>query len=118
MIKKQSSRRNPAPPRSAIDNRNKTNRARRERNKKRFLETLSKAPLHVGQAADSAGVGRSTAYLWRREDEKFKAVWEEIQEGALDQIEHSLYLAATVPDQHGRRDTRAAQLLLAAYRRE
>ena len=45
-------------------------------------------------AAKAAGVGRSTAYLWRREDPEFAAKWDEAVAMGIDRLESEAYRRA------------------------
>lgn len=44
-------------------------------NASRFLDLLEESG-NVRDAADKAGVGRNSVYLWRRDDEEFRAAWD------------------------------------------
>src|SRR5829696_6811049 len=70
---------------------------RRDRQKKRFIETLT-AQGTVSHAAQAAGVSRNTAYRWRREDLEFAEAWDEAHENAVDAVESSLYQKALSGD--------------------
>lgn len=48
---------------------------RTPQNASRFLEALEESG-NVRDAADKAGVGRNSVYLWRRDDEGFRAAWD------------------------------------------
>ena len=49
---------------------------------RRLLEALARG-MSPARAAKVAGVGRSTAYPWRREDPEFAAKWDEAVAGEL-----------------------------------
>ena len=68
-------------------------RDRRDRQKKKFIETLA-AQGTVFHAAQAAGVSRQTVYRWRIEDREFAACWDEAHEQAVDAVESSLYQKA------------------------
>ena len=44
-----------------------------------------------GDAAEALGLGRSTVYLWKREDAEFSTKWEEAVEISLDRLETVAY---------------------------
>lgn len=44
-------------------------------NAQRFLNALEETG-NVRDAADKAGVGRNSVYLWRRDDEGFRSAWD------------------------------------------
>ena len=48
-----------------------------------FLDAL-KTRLFVTQAADDVGIARSTVYLWRDEDQKFRAAMDEVEGRTVD----------------------------------
>ena len=70
---------------------------RRDRQKKRFIETLETQGT-VLHAAKAAGVSRWTAYRWRQEDLEFADQWDEALENAVDVVENSLYQKAVSGD--------------------
>lgn len=72
-------------------------RDRRDRQKKKFIETLE-AQGTVLHAAKAAGVSRWTAYRWRKEDLEFADQWDEALENAVDVVENSLYQKAVNGD--------------------
>jgi hypothetical protein len=72
-------------------------RDRRDRQKKKFIETLE-AQGTVLHAAKAAGVSRWTAYRWRQEDLEFADQWDEALENAVDVVENSLYQKAVSGD--------------------
>jgi hypothetical protein len=59
--------------------------------KKLLLEALEKSLGVVSTACESAGVSRDTHYRWLKEDEKYKATVEELDNVALDFAESQLY---------------------------
>ncbi len=65
----------------------------RETPKSRFLRALSEG-LHVCDAVRRAGVSRSTAYNWRRDDPAFAEAWNDALETMLDNVENAIYTAA------------------------
>ena len=72
-------------------------RDKRDRQKKRFIETL-KAQGTVYHAAQAAGVSRWTAYRWRQDDLEFANLWDEAIEEAVDAVESVLYKKALAGD--------------------
>jgi hypothetical protein len=66
---------------------------KRDRQKKRFIETLE-AQGTVFHAAQAAGVSRNTAYRWRQEDHQFASLWGEAMDNAVDAVESVLYQSA------------------------
>ncbi len=44
-------------------------------NARKFLASLEETG-NVRESADKAGVGRNSVYLWRRDDEEFRAAWD------------------------------------------
>jgi hypothetical protein len=60
------------------------------RHKKRFIAALmtGRSP---GPAAKKAGIARSTAYDWKREDPAFDAAWQNAVAHSLDKIETDVY---------------------------
>lgn len=60
--------------------------------KKRMLAALEMHLGIVSMAAKEARVGRSTHYLWMKEDEEYRKQVEEMQELALDTVENHLML--------------------------
>lgn len=55
-----------------------------------FLDAL-RATYSVHHAARAAGICRSTAYNWRREDSEFAQAWEDALEDAVDVLEQSMF---------------------------
>jgi hypothetical protein len=72
-------------------------RDKRDRQKKRFIETLE-AQSTVLHAAKAAGISRWTAYRWRQEDPEFDSHWDQALENAVDVVENSLYQKAVSGD--------------------
>lgn len=58
-----------------------------------FLAVLAETGS-VDKACDGAGIGRNTAYLWRRDDEDFRNRWEEAKAFAGDLLECEAYRRA------------------------
>ena len=50
--------------------------------------------MSPARAATAAGVGRSTAYLWRQEDPEFAAKWDEAVAEGIDRLESEAYRRA------------------------
>jgi len=72
-------------------------RERRDRQKKKFIETLE-AQGTVLHAAKAAGISRWTAYRWRDNDLEFANQWDQALENAVDVVENSLYQKAVSGD--------------------
>ncbi len=72
-------------------------RDKRDRQKKRFIETLA-AQGTVFHAAQAAGVSRWTAYRWRHDDPEFASGWDEAMDTAVDAVESVLYQKALAGD--------------------
>jgi hypothetical protein len=53
---------------------------------RRMLEALARG-MSPTSAANAAGVGRSTAYLWRQEDPEFAVKWDEAVANGIDLLE-------------------------------
>ncbi len=68
-----------------------------EGNKKLLIQALAKG-LAPGCAAALIGVGRSTAYNWKRDDAEFSAQWEEAVQTSLDRLESVMYEVALTPE--------------------
>jgi hypothetical protein len=60
---------------------------------RRILEALAHG-MSPARAANAAGVGRSTAYLWRQEDPEFAAKWDEAVAEGIDRLEDEVYRRA------------------------
>lgn len=65
--------------------------------KKLFLEGL-RTKGTVYHAAKLAGIARMTAYRWRKDDEAFRAAWNDAHEDAVDEVETSLFERALAGD--------------------
>ncbi len=72
-------------------------RDKRDRQKKRFIETLT-AQGTAYHAAQAAGISRWTAYRWRQDDVQFASLWDEAIEQAVDAVESVLYKKALAGD--------------------
>lgn len=59
---------------------------RTDRAREIFLTTLRET-CNVSASCRAAMIGRSAAYDWRRDDEGFRAAWEEAEEEAIDKLE-------------------------------
>jgi len=68
-------------------------RDKRDRQKKKFIETLE-AQGTVLHACKAAGISRQTAYRWHREDPEFADAWDEAHENAVDVVESTIYQQA------------------------
>ena len=62
-----------------------------------FVQELTKT-YSVYHACQRAGIGRRTAYTWRKQDEEFSRQWDEALEDSIDALEKSLYERALVKD--------------------
>jgi len=62
-----------------------------EQHKKAMLEALEKSLGVVTSACKSVGIGRTTHYMWLKEDEKYKEAVESIEDIALDFAESQLH---------------------------
>lgn len=58
-----------------------------------FLRALMASP-NVAEACKAAGVGRSAIYALKREDETFAALWEELHQTAVDDLEGEAFKLA------------------------
>lgn len=65
-----------------------TTGTREKRRKVKFLEELTERGS-VFHACKASGLGRSTAYRWRGEDEAFRDSWDEALETVRDELEAS-----------------------------
>ena len=65
--------------------------------KKAFLEELRQR-YSVYHACKEAGIGRTTVYAWRQEDEKFAKAWDAALADAADVLEASAYQRALEGD--------------------
>jgi hypothetical protein len=54
--------------------------------------------LAPGCAAAEIGVGRSTVYNWKRDDQEFATQWEEAVQTSLDRLETVMYQVALTPE--------------------
>ena len=59
-------------------------------NKKAMLQALGMG-MGPGPAANAVGIGRSTAFTWKKEDPEFSAKWDEARETAWDRLEDRAY---------------------------
>ena len=64
--------------------------AARKAEKAAFVAVLAKG-ISPAEAAEAVGIGRSTAYEWKREDPEFDAQWIEAVETSLDKLETVAY---------------------------
>jgi hypothetical protein len=60
---------------------------------RRMLEALARG-MSPTSAANAAGVGRSTAYLWRHEDPEFAAKWDAAVAQGIDRLEDEAHRRA------------------------
>ncbi len=58
-----------------------------------MLEALARG-MSPTSAANAAGVGRSTAYLWRQEDPAFAAEWDDAVAVGIDRLETEVFRRA------------------------
>ena len=68
---------------------NRTNRTSLK--KKAFLDALVNNDGNVTKACDSSGIGRTTFYRWKDEDQDFAASVESVNESLLDTAESELH---------------------------
>ena len=66
---------------------------------RRMLKALALGMSPTG-AAKAAGVGRSTAYLWRQEDPEFAAKWDEAVAVGIDRLEDEAHRRAVEGVKH------------------
>jgi hypothetical protein len=59
-------------------------------NKDAVIKALG-AGMGPGQAAAAVGVGRSTIFVWKKQDPEFSTRWDEARETAWDRLEGTLY---------------------------
>lgn len=71
---------------------NRTKRTQERR--KRFLEALDRVRGNVSDACGVAGIGRQTAYDWRKEDELFRSEWDAVVDRHMDALESEIYRRA------------------------
>ena len=62
-----------------------------EQHKKAMLEALEQSLGVVTTACKKVGIGRTTHYMWLKEDEKYKKEVESIEDIALDFAERQLH---------------------------
>jgi len=77
--------------------------------KKTFLEKLAKTPS-VTAACRVSNVSRRTAYDLKHADPEFAAAWDDALNQSLDYLEHQVFVRGC------KDDTRAAEIILKAYR--
>lgn len=83
---------------------------RTDRAREKFLTMLAET-CNVTASAEAAGMGRSAAYAWRREDEDFASAWDDALESAADRLEQIAFERA----KDGKSD-RMLEILLKAHR--
>lgn len=59
-------------------------------NKANFLKAMAQG-MQPYLAAETAGIGSSTAFAWKADDPEFAAKWQEAYELGLDRLEHIAY---------------------------
>jgi len=62
-----------------------------EQHKKAMLEALEQSLGIVTSACKKVGIGRTTHYMWLKEDEEYKAAVEDVENIALDFAESQLH---------------------------
>lgn len=67
--------------------------SRTDRARETFLATLAQT-CNVSEAARAAGIGRSSAYEWREDDETFAKAWDEAEQEAADKLEREAWRRA------------------------
>ena len=60
---------------------------------KKFLESLRQGSSST-KACEDAGIGKPTAYRWRRDDSEFEAAWDDARESGTDRLEDEAYRRA------------------------
>jgi hypothetical protein len=65
--------------------------------KKAIIKALASG-MGPGEAAENVGIGRSTAYEWKREDADFSAHWDNAVQTSFDKVESVLYKLAISGD--------------------
>lgn len=61
-----------------------------ELKKAKFLEALKECKGLIYLACSMANVGRTTVFLWRKEDANFEEAIKQVQEMVIDVVEHKL----------------------------
>lgn len=70
------------------------NRSKRtDRARERFIAVLSDS-CNVSEAARAIGIGRTTAYEWKRDDKEFSDLWDEAEQYAADRLEREAWRRA------------------------
>ncbi len=59
-----------------------------------FLTSLDQAQGNVSEACEAVGIGRVTAYEWRKDDESFRAEWDAVVDKHMDALENEIYRRA------------------------
>lgn len=97
--------------------------------RERFLTALT-VSCNVTTACKAAGIGRQTAYMWRKEDEGFAEAWADALEEAVDALEQEAWRRAhdgvdkpivyqgVVTGTYREYDSRLMEILLKAHRPE
>src|SRR6516165_7484807 len=81
---------------------------------RRILLAQLAATGSVEKACAAAGIGRSAAYAWRRECEEFRAEWNNVIDGLVDEAEAKLFDQARNDD--GPAGVTSRLVLLRAHR--
>ena len=55
-----------------------------------FLKCLENGDS-IQNAANVAGIARNTAYVWRKKDEEFAALWDEALDAGIDRLEDAAF---------------------------
>lgn len=63
-------------------------------NRGKFLEALAASAGNVSVACHAIGIGRTSAYDWKREDLEFSVLWDDIIEKTTDALEQEIYRRA------------------------
>jgi len=63
--------------------------------KEKFLKALSTGVPNVSRAMKAAGISRTMAYEWRKDDPVFAQQWEDTYQGAVDDMEADAWQRAT-----------------------
>lgn len=70
------------------------NKIRLKKKQKLMIEALIKSLGNITIACESVGIGRTTHYLWLKENPKYKKEVEETEERTLDFFENALFKQA------------------------
>lgn len=103
--------------------------SRTDRAREAFLATLAQS-CNVSQSCRAAGIGRTLAYQWRKDDPDFAAAWDEAEEEAADRLEQEAWRRAVdgidkpvtfqgvITDTYKEHSDKLLEILLKAHRPE